>query len=56
MMKTKEIKREEALERLEARKSLTPEQQLAKLDAKGFVASKERSKLVKKIKANKIIK
>lgn len=49
MPKKRELRQQEAAERQEARNKRTPEQQLAKLDAGGYTAHKEREKLRKMI-------
>ena len=48
-----ERKREEAKERQAIRDAMTDEEQLARLDAKGYVAKKERARLNARIEARK---
>ena len=43
------IRREKAIKRTETRTKISPEQQLEKLDAEGWVATKERARLHKLI-------
>ena len=45
--KQKDIKHQEADERLKLRKQRSSKQQLAKLDAGGYIATKERARLLK---------
>lgn len=52
-MKTQEVRRKEAKERIEAVKDLTPTQRLARLDERlgpGVGAKKERARLAEKMK------
>jgi len=46
-MKTKSVKRSEAVVRNSDWATLSPQQQLAYLDKQGFVAKKQRAKLAK---------
>lgn len=49
--KQQEARRESAKIRQEATAGRTPQEQLARLDAAGLVAAKERAKLAKRMKA-----
>lgn len=52
-MKTKEQKRREAEQRKKDHESLTLEQRLAKLDAGGYRAKRERARILRQMKGSK---